>query len=197
MNFRLRGGFSVMLMSRRHNAPYPDRVEEDGRVIIYEGHDAPRTRLNTDPKKIDQPELNPSGSLTQNGLFYRAASQHRIGEAKPELVRVYEKIMDGVWAYNGVFRLVDAWREQHHGRRVFKFRLEVTDESSESGRSVALEHRRVIPSAIKAEVWRRDHGRCVICGRIDNLHFDHIIPYSKGGSSMLASNIQLLCARHN
>jgi hypothetical protein len=105
--------------------------------------------------------------------------------------------MDGVWAYNGVFHLVNAWNEEHDGRSVFKFRLEVTDETSKSNRTIELEQSRVIPSAIKAEVWRRDHGRCVICGRSDNLHFDHIIPYAKGGSSMLASNIQLLCARHN
>jgi 5-methylcytosine-specific restriction endonuclease McrA len=47
------------------------------------------------------------------------------------------------------------------------------------------------------EIWKRDKGRCVICGSHDNLHFDHIIPYSKGGSSLVAENIQLLCARHN
>jgi len=37
----------------------------------------------------------------------------------------------------------------------------------------------------------------VTCGASDELHFDHIVPYSKGGSSELAANIQLLCARHN
>jgi 5-methylcytosine-specific restriction endonuclease McrA len=46
-------------------------------------------------------------------------------------------------------------------------------------------------------VWRRDRGRCTKCGATDNLHFDHIIPYSKGGSSLTPENIQLLCARHN
>lgn len=55
----------------------------------------------------------------------------------------------------------------------------------------------MIPSLVKVQVWKRDKGRCVICKSKDNLHFDHIIPYSKGGSSLTADNIQLLCARHN
>ena len=59
------------------------------------------------------------------------------------------------------------------------------------------EHNRMIPPQVKLEVWKRDKGKCVICGSNDNLHFDHIIPFSKGGSSLVAENIQLLCARHN
>jgi 5-methylcytosine-specific restriction endonuclease McrA len=47
------------------------------------------------------------------------------------------------------------------------------------------------------EVWQRDGGRCVVCGATDELHFDHILPYSKGGTSLTAVNVQLLCARHN
>ena len=35
------------------------------------------------------------------------------------------------------------------------------------------------------------------CGRADNLHFDHDVPRSKGGSSITAANVKLLCARHN
>jgi 5-methylcytosine-specific restriction endonuclease McrA len=57
--------------------------------------------------------------------------------------------------------------------------------------------RRVIPTAVKLEVWKRDGGKCAVCGADDELHFDHIVPYSKGGTSITAENVQLLCARHN
>ena len=33
--------------------------------------------------------------------------------------------------------------------------------------------------------------------RDDELHFDHVLPYAKGGTSLTAENVQLLCARHN
>ena len=59
------------------------------------------------------------------------------------------------------------------------------------------EHASLIPSKVKAEVWARDKGKCVECESADHLHFDHILPYSKGGTSESAENIQLLCARHN
>lgn len=48
-----------------------------------------------------------------------------------------------------------------------------------------------------AEVYKRDRGRCVKCSSNQNLHFDHVLPYSLGGTSKDASNIRLLCARHN
>jgi hypothetical protein len=46
MNYRVGGGDSVVLMSRRPGAPYTDRVEEDGRVLIYEGHDEARASVS-------------------------------------------------------------------------------------------------------------------------------------------------------
>jgi hypothetical protein len=56
--------------------------------------------------------------------------------------------------------------------------------------------REPIPEDVKFEVWRRDGGKCVICGSNEKLEFDHIIPFSKGGSNT-ARNIQLLCESCN
>lgn len=53
-----------------------------------------------------------------------------------------------------------------------------------------------LPEAVRHEVWRRDQGRCVRCGSQRNLEFDHVIPFSKGGSST-ARNLQLLCEACN
>lgn len=201
MNYDIRGGYSVILMSLRPNAPYTDRIEDDGRVLIYEGHDMPRTNDTPIPKSVDQPMRTPGGSLTQNGLFYRAAADCRSGRREAALVKVYEKLHRGIWVYNGVFRLLDAWRENSNARQVFKFRLELAQDArlDDSARQATpvLQHDRLIPPEVKLAVWKRDKGRCTKCGSTDNLHFDHIIPYSKGGSSLVAENIQLLCARHN
>ena len=199
MNFRLRGKESLILMSRRPGAPYADRVEEGGRVIIYEGHDIPRSRVGPLPKDLDQPEFMPSGRLTQNGLFLDSVRRYKLGRAEPERVRVFEKVRAGIWVYNGLFNLTDAWEETSDKRQVFKFRLEIIDEPLRSA-TVAfpiLDHDRVIPSDIKLAVWKRDRGSCVKCGSTKNLHFDHIIPYSQGGSSKDADNIQILCSAHN
>jgi len=198
MNFRLHGEFSVILMSLRHGAPYADRVEDSGRVLIYEGHDIPGQKNGPEPKNVDQPMVNPSGTLTQNGLFYQAAISFKQNQSQPELVKVYEKIHSGIWAYNGLFRLIDAWQEVSNARKVFKFKLEMIDKvKGFAGKQREIEHNRLIPASVKLVVWKRDKGQCVLCGSKDNLHFDHIIPYSKGGSSLVAGNIQLLCARHN
>lgn len=199
MNFHLRPDRSVILMSRRSNAPYRDHIEEDGKVLIYEGHDVPKTARTPNPKSLDQPRTSPNGKLTQNGLFEDAAKRAKDGKSSPEIIAVYEKIHAGIWAFNGFFLLTDAWTESDGRRNVFKFRLELiqSEEQSIQQPATSLTHNRVIPSAVKLEVWQRDRAQCVLCGSKENLHFDHDLPYSKGGSSLTAANIRLLCAKHN
>jgi len=198
MHFHLRPNLSVLLMSRRQSAPYKDRIEGNGRILVYEGHDVSRSQGRPEPKSIDQPSATPAGRLTQNGLFEQAAIDAKKGKRSPEIVAVYEKIHAGIWTFNGFFRLTGCWREQDGARSVFKFHLELAEDLDiETAPLESLSHTRMIPSAVKLEVWQRDKGQCVLCGEKDNLHFDHDLPYSKGGTSLTAKNIRLLCARHN
>ena len=51
---------------------------------------------------------------------------------------------------------------------------------------------RYISATTKKIVYTRDRGICNCCGSSSSLEYDHITPYSCGGSSDV-SNIQLLC----
>jgi hypothetical protein len=195
MNYRKDGRLSVFLMSSRRNAPYGDQWLEDKQQLIYEGHDD----TGDTGKKKDQPMYRGSGRLSDNGKFYNDATAFKEGKrSSPLQIQVYEKLDVGVWFDKGVFDLTDAAIVEVGGRKVFKFYLHPTDVV----RSVIdlpeeYKHERMIPTAVKVEVWRRDHGKCTECGASTGLHYDHVLPFSRGGRSDDARNIQILCARHN
>jgi hypothetical protein len=200
MNYQLNPEYSVILMSQRSNAPYVDRIHDDGTTIEYEGHDIPQTSYDLNPKNFDQQDKTKNGKLTQNGLFAQAAEEYKAGKRNAEIVRVYEKILPGVWSEKGFFRLVDYKFIKDGNRSVFRFILEETEVDLSNNHLIEnrLKPRtRVIPTAVKKIVWERDQGKCVMCGSKDELHFDHDLPYSKGGTSISADNVKILCARHN
>ncbi len=68
---------------------------------------------------------------------------------------------------------------------------ELKDQSDGGGN-----RREPIPQDIMDKVWNRDGGKCVKCGSKENLEFDHIIPFSKGGATTYR-NLQLLCKKCN
>lgn len=77
-----------------------------------------------------------------------------------------------------------------------QLRRQVKKELIESGHIQQGRKRESIPQDVQDKVWIRDGGKCVICGSCENLEFDHIIPFSKGGASTYR-NVQLLCEKCN
>jgi hypothetical protein len=197
MNFRMNLAYSVVLMSQKTNAPYSDKIYPDGITVEYEGHDLPKN-YSENPKLENQPEKLPSGKLTQNGYFIRAVEEYKKNKSRPELVKIYEKIHEGVRSLKGYFDLID-YKVVNDGRRnVFRYILKLSEkEENLDNQNLILNHTRLIPSEVKREVWKRDQGKCVLCGESKNLHFDHDLPFSKGGTSLLAVNVRLLCAKCN
>lgn len=59
--------------------------------------------------------------------------------------------------------------------------------------------KRDISGRLKVQVLIRDGNKCRLCGVVvtgENIHFDHIKPWSKGGETVI-ENLQVLCAEHN
>jgi hypothetical protein len=66
---------------------------------------------------------------------------------------------------------------------------------------IAYRHKtkRNISERLKVQVLMRDGNKCKLCGITvtgEDIHFDHVKPWSKDGETVL-DNIQVLCAKHN
>ena len=196
MNFNVKPEYSVLLMSVRKNAPYADEYDEKTGNLIYEGHDVPKN-ISENPKEVDQSLTTPNGTLTENGKFFTAAQSYKLRLVEhPHKVKVYEKIQSGVWSYKGFFSLIDSAIIFNGVRNVFKFYLQPIEVKT-FNKEIVIPHSRLIPTHVKVEVWARDKGRCVLCGSTENLHYDHDLPFSKGGTSLTAENVRILCMKHN
>lgn len=80
---------------------------------------------------------------------------------------------------------------------------EIADISSteNSKREIVFKHKtkRFPSERLKVQVLMRDGNKCKLCGITvtgANIHFDHILAWSKGGETTL-ENIQVLCETHN
>jgi 5-methylcytosine-specific restriction endonuclease McrA len=53
-----------------------------------------------------------------------------------------------------------------------------------------------IPTELRRAVFERDGGRCVECGAMFDIQYDHVLPVALGGATTV-ENLQLLCAECN
>ncbi len=194
MSFHIKEGISVVLMSVRPDAPYDDEIDYVNNLLIYEGHDVRKFKQNRNPKIIDQPIYTAKRTLTENGKFINAVENYKKGFISPEKILVFEKLKPGIWSEKGLFSLIDYETRISNGRKVFKFILKYIDEDIKIPKGKdEEEHNKLIPKSVKVAVWKRDNGKCVLCGTTENLYFDHDLPFSKSGSSITEKNVRILC----
>lgn len=124
-------------------------------------------------------------------------------ERAPILIVSDTSIGRQYWMFQGIFYWDNEWfsaqvvhglileRNDRRERQAQRAIARATMPSSESQVS-----REPIPREVQHFVWQRDQGKCVQCGSQRNLEYDHIIPFSKGGSNT-ARNLQLLCGQCN
>jgi len=88
-------------------------------------------------------------------------------------------------------------RRKHSEReRKKNIQKQAIQELQEDGIIKVIHKREPIPQEVQDIVWNRDGGKCVQCGSQEKIEFDHIIPFSRGGSNT-ARNLQLLCEKCN
>lgn len=98
--------------------------------------------------------------------------------------------------------LVNQGELRRAGRELAKLYADHPNHEDRSGLRAKIDagrqrvRRAAIPEDVRHAVWRRDQGRCVQCGSQENLEFDHVIPFSRGGATT-ERNLQLLCERCN
>ena len=114
------------------------------------------------------------------------------------LFNLYEeyKMLDSKSYNNYLPALIDIYDQSLDSKSNFETYRQIFIEAQRSldEKKVSSDERRSrrISQDVRDKVWRRDEGKCVECGSNENLEFDHIIPFSKGGANTYR-NIQLLC----
>jgi 5-methylcytosine-specific restriction endonuclease McrA len=167
----------IMILQR-----YVERIREALRAQGFPEPDLdPRSH---DPFTAGQPPAAPSSARSSSGVASSSASSSRVASRRPpsSLVPSPRVPSSRVPSPRGPSPPVPPAGTMPERRHIPE--------------PVGERHNRRIPQDVKIAVSARDGGSCRQCGSTQNLHFDHIIPVSRGGANTVA-NIQLLCGPCN
>lgn len=134
-------------------------------------------------------------------VWIKLGRQPLYDEIKPPLSKYWAKPYEknfGTWrkALEAFVKYINSNNEQ-----VQKIEKNAQVENKSDTVEIVSKHKtkRNISERLKVQVLMRDGNKCKLCGITvagENIHFDHIKPWSKGGETVL-ENIQVLCATHN
>lgn len=186
----------LFYISRKTSAKHPDWRDATIQFLwnLYEVRDKNRA-VSIVVHKVDGIELYNDAEpiayfhLRQQHILVHAAPGYLLCSMKP---RPFSTPHKGSWPL--MWRCTDERELQAFLRALRK--LPVRPPSGGEKRS------RNIPPEVRELVLERDEGRCRAmvgkrrCKATTDLHFDHVIPFIRGGSN-LAPNIRILCAQHN
>ena len=107
-------------------------------------------------------------------------------------------ILVEVYGYDSeeAFELIKTADKELQRAKLKGIKRKIAQKAIEQYGDIPADDRQPIPDNVKTYVWQRDKGKCVKCGGNEKLEFDHIIPFSKGGSNT-ERNLQLLCEKCN
>ncbi len=190
---------STSLIQRRMKIGYNragqlmDQLEKIGVVGANIGFKAREVLIKSEDEleNFIQNELKSSKNNIQS--FYNKY-QEEIERKRNEYLE--QKLLQEIQKEKNIIKqeLLDKERKRNLQREAYK---ELVDEGLILNQPVDKEwNREPIPQDIMDKVWNRDGGCCVKCGSKENLEFDHIIPFSKGGANTYR-NLQILCKKCN
>ena len=181
------GKFSSSTIARRFGS-WNNALEKAGMVItfnvnilkkdLFENLEAVWIKLGNQPKKRDM--RPPLSKYSERGYVTKFGSWRRALESFVEFINN------------------DDQEENHEKDTILS---EQNDNNKIIIPEIIYKHRtkRIPSERLKVQVLMRDGNKCKLCGITvtgDNIHFDHVKPWSKGGETIL-ENLQVLCAKHN
>ncbi len=178
------------------------QIEEDSKLSLPELH-AKHLKNFQDHQKEIKARKN---AVIKKGLEDKFLNR-KIDALKPEEITLNEDfsleekiyLLENFYKYNfqEANELIKTGLKEKQKRKLKEAKKAIREKARELYGGIPSDDKRhPIPDDVKEAVWQRDQGKCVQCSSNENLEFDHIIPFSKGGSST-ARNIQLLCERCN